>query len=80
MSRFDYVKYDDDACNAQADLKSGFQVLEATVERLFPVGSRSKALVLTKLEEAYMWCSKQIRDDLIARNGSAPLMGERAAA
>jgi hypothetical protein len=33
--------------------------------------------VFTKLEEAYMWIGKAVRDDQIERNGSAELLEER---
>ncbi len=33
--------------------------------------------IMTKLEEAYMCVGKAIRDDQIARNGSAPLQEAR---
>jgi hypothetical protein len=71
-SRFDYVKYDDLAVTAQAELKQSIQALEATVERHVH-SPRAKALVMTKLEEAYMWVGKGIRDDLdhAQRLGSA---------
>lgn len=78
MSRFDYVKYDDLAQNAQASFKALFLNLAEHAESQLPPG-RAKALVLTKLEEAYMWIGKAIRDDQIARNGSAPLQEERNA-
>lgn len=75
-NRFDYVKYDDAAANTQARLKSGFVALEELIE-LHLSGGRAKALVLTKLEEAYMWVGKSIRDEQIAHNGSAPLQEGR---
>lgn len=75
MSRFDYVKYDEHAVNVQTAFKAGFNVLEKMVGELGP--GRAQALVLTKLEEAYMWIGKAIRDDQIKRNGSAPLQEER---
>lgn len=77
MSRFDYVKYDGQAELSQTELKAGIANVEALVERHLPSASRSKALIMTKLEEAYMWMGKAIRDDQIARNGTAPLMEER---
>lgn len=76
-NRFDYVKYDDKACNQTADFKSVFMALEELVEKAFPNGSRSKALVLTKLEEAYMWIGKTIRDEQIVRTGQAELQEGR---
>lgn len=39
--------------------------------------TRATSLALTKLEEAYMWIGKALRDDQIARNGSAELMEQR---
>lgn len=75
MSRFDYVKYDATAALQQAAFKQQFQTIEELANGLAP--GRAKALILTKLEEAYMWVGKAIRDDQIARNGSAPLQEER---
>lgn len=72
---FDYVKYDDVAAQEQARFKAEFIALEASVKTL-PNG-RGKSLALTKLEECYMWVGKALRDDQIARNGSAPLQEER---
>lgn len=76
MSRFDYVRYDVKAEAAQAELKATTMLLESTVEHLITSG-RAKALVMTKLEEAYMWMGKGIRDDQIARNGMADLQEGR---
>jgi hypothetical protein len=70
-SRFDYVKYDEQAVNLQDMFKSMFQGIEMAATAL--KAPRSQALLMTKLEEAYMWVGKAIRDDQIARNGSAPL-------
>lgn len=63
--RFDYVKYDDTATIAQAEFKGQFLKLEAMVSGL--KDGRAKSLVLTKIEEAYMWVGKAIRDDQVAR-------------
>lgn len=76
MSRFDYVKYDENSVVLQEKFKRDFEELEAEVEEYLEPG-RAKAFVLTKLEEAYMWIGKAIRDDQIARNGSAELQEER---
>ena len=70
-NRFDYVKYDEQAQKQQECFKQKFQDLEKIAEGLKP--GRAQSLVLTKLEEAYMWVGKAIRDDQIARNGGAPL-------
>lgn len=84
MSRFDYVKYDEGAMQDQARAKELVGQVETLVESIgYAQGlvgkecARAKALVLTKLEEAYMWIGKAIRDDQIARNGSAPKQEER---
>lgn len=74
--RFDYVKFDDIAQSAQNVLKSYFTTLELSIE-VNCKSPRAKALALAKLEECYMWAGKAIRDDQIARNGSAPLQEER---
>lgn len=75
MSRFDYVKYDGLAQITQADFKDEFGKLESMVECLN--SPRAKALVLTKLEEAYMWVGKAIRDDQILRNTHTELQEMR---
>lgn len=75
--RFDYVKYDETAVNAQAAAKDRMQAIESFIESL-PKG-RAQALALTKLEEVYMWIGKAIRDDQVARGGDAkdqPARGE----
>lgn len=76
-SRFDYVKYDEPSIVAQNELKVLFTGVEAAVEKHMPLGSRAKAMILTKLEEAYMWCGKAIRDAQIQREGSAEMQEER---
>lgn len=75
MSRFDYVQYDELAATVQANLKEQFQSIENTLCTL--ADGRAKALALTKLEEAYMWAGKAIRDEQIARNGAAALQEHR---
>ncbi len=72
---FDYVAYDELAQKQQAHFKEVFMALEQQVGGLRP--SRPASLVKTKLEEAYMWVGKAIRDEQIARNGSAPLQEGR---
>lgn len=75
MGRFDYVKYDVLSASSQKRMKDLFEEVELFVDCL--ADGRAKALVYTKLEEAYMWCGKAIRDEQIARNGSAELQEER---
>lgn len=76
MNRFDYVKYDERAVKDQAAFKEAFEALSITSETCLR-SPRAKALVQTKLEEAYMWVGKAIRDDQIERNGSATLQEDR---
>lgn len=76
MSRFDYVMYDGEATAKQKLFKEDMEELAKYVAQELPEG-RAKALVFTKLEEAYMWMGKAIRDDQIKRNGDAALMEER---
>lgn len=66
-NRFDYVKYDEQAVKSQANFKTKFQDLEKDVDAL--ENGRAKSLILTKLEEAYMWVGKAIRDDQVAKRG-----------
>jgi len=76
MNRFDYVKYDEEAIKKQENFKQAFMDLENDANRMLPQG-RALSLVLTKLEEAYMWVGKAIRDQQISRNGSAQEQPER---
>lgn len=75
-SRFDYVKYDAEAITHQDGFKGVCSDLEREIEAYVKC-PRSKALALTKLEEVYMWIGKGIRNDQIARNGSAELQEGR---
>ena len=68
-NRFSYIRYDEIHTAKQARFKDAFESLEAMIDEL-PQG-RAKALVLTKIEEAYMWVGKAIRDNQISLNGSA---------
>jgi hypothetical protein len=73
--RFSYVKYDDQAMRRQQDLRQAFENLEELGNQL--IDGRAKALFFTKLEEAYMWTGKAIRDDQIARTGKIDEQAER---
>lgn len=75
-SRFDYVKYDEQAQFSQDMFKARVSSLETDIESNIKC-PRSKALALTKLEEVYMWIGKGIRNDQISRNGSALLQEDR---
>ena len=76
MSRFDYVKYDEQAVQIQNNFKDDVTQIETHIKMQLK-SPRAVALALTKLEECYMWIGKAIRDDQIARNGSAELQEER---
>lgn len=61
MSTFDYTKFDASSQETQAVFKKAFENIEA--EAIYRLGkSRAASLVMTKLEEAYMWVGKAIRD------------------
>jgi hypothetical protein len=66
MSRFDYIRYDDFAMKKQEIFKSLFEKIEAAANDLLN-DSRAKSLLMTALEESYMWSGKAIRDDQITR-------------
>lgn len=68
-NRFDYVAYDQEAAAKQAQMKDKFVELTSLIEANL-YGGRAKALVLTKLEEAYMWIGKAIRDEQVDKRGA----------
>ena len=76
MSRFAYVKYDDDIAEVQAMFKGAFEKVEERIELELPNG-RGKSLALTKLEECYMWIGKALRDKQIDRGGNKEELKER---
>lgn len=76
MSRFDCVKYDEKAREDQEYFKAIFQELDRAVSKELKPG-RASSLILTKLEEAYMWVGKAIRDEQIVRSGSEELNKKR---
>lgn len=67
--RFDYVKYDEQSVEKQNKIKKLFQDIETSVDECLDNG-RAKSLVMTHLEEAYMWTGKAIRDEQIERDNS----------
>ena len=75
-NRFDYVQYDEKAQQDQHTFKYMFQEMEHHVQTKLKPG-RAQSLIFTKLEEAYMWVGKAIRDEQIERNGSAELQEQR---
>lgn len=78
-NRFDYVKYDDKAQAMQSECKAACVMLEMAINGIGAGGGREKAIAMTQLEHVYARCGRAIRDDQIARNGSAKLQEGRAA-
>jgi hypothetical protein len=74
-SRYDYIKYDATSMVFQESLKLVFVNLTTALENFPP--SREFSLAVTKLEEAYMWIGKGIKEHQIARLGSAELNESR---
>ncbi len=68
-NRFDYVRYDEVAEAKGRATKGYFQTLETWLNVALPDG-RAKSLVMTKLEEAYMWCGKALRDEQVSQRGA----------
>lgn len=66
MSIFDPIQYDFHSKQLQQDFRQSFQQIAAQVRMNLP-DSRAASLALTKLEEAYMWIGKSIRDHQIER-------------
>lgn len=77
MNRFDYVQYDETATSQQVVFKQAFMNLEMLAQDALANG-RAKSLVLTKLEEAYMWVGKAIRDDQMGRGSATSLQEQRS--
>ena len=78
MQRFSYVKYDTEQSALQEVFKSLFEQLDQAVSDNLP-HCRESNLVHTKLEEAYMWVGKAIRDIQIKKDGQVnhvPSRGE----
>lgn len=75
MSRFDYVKYDEQSVATQEVIKKAFTDIEFALSNI--ADGRAKSLALTKIEEAYMWCGKGIRDQQLMRNKDTELQEDR---
>lgn len=73
---FSYVQYDQKAKEQQEYLKAQFEGIESFCQQNL-ANARAKSLVMTKLEEAYMWTGKAIRDEQIARNSQTEHGAER---
>lgn len=78
-NRFTYVRYDSIAQHKQEVFKNLFTQVERFADEVLPNG-RSKSLLMTSLEEAYMWTGKSIRDDQIDRTKDAQECKERGEA
>ncbi len=62
MNRFDYyVKFDESAVKLQLRMKDQFLLLEKIINGA--PDSRERALAYTRLEEAFMWATKAIRNE-----------------
>lgn len=75
QNRYSYVKYDEASVQKQALFRSKFEALTSLVDTLHD--GRAKSLIYTKLEEAYMWVGKAVRDDQIVRQGIVDEQPER---
>lgn len=64
-SRFDHVKYDDISNSKIELLKHEFEVIDSMLTTLLP--GRAKEIAFDRLEEAYMWVGKALRDEQLAR-------------
>jgi hypothetical protein len=76
LNRFDYVKYDEQAAQKQDSFKRIMMMLEDHVDKHL-VDSAHKLRVHEKLEEAYMWIGKAIRDEQVSRTRRVELQEER---
>lgn len=74
--RFSYVKYDQASIVKQEEFKKMFEAIEEYANKSL-IESRPKSLLMTALEEAYMWTGKAIRDEQIAINSLAEHVSER---
>lgn len=78
VSRFSYIKYDQQSSDLQQALKAKFEEIEhILLTHLSP--SREQSACLTQLEVAYMWTGKAIRNDQILRGGDSSEQVERSA-
>lgn len=73
--RFSYIKYDERSQAIQKRFRQLFEEIEAVTDSL--PNSRPKSLLLTALEEAYMWSGKAIRDWQIECTGKVDEQPER---
>lgn len=71
--RFSYVKYSPTVTLLSEGFKTKFEELESMIDAL-PVANadvgRARSLAYTKIEEAFMWIGKALRDQQIATDGA----------
>jgi hypothetical protein len=60
--RFDYVNFSESSMTASNEMRDLMTRLERAISDRLPQDARSTSLALTKLEEAWMWIGKSIRD------------------
>ena len=63
--RFDFVEYDETSIAIRGDIRRTMATVEDAMGQLKE--GRAKSVALTKLEAAFMWVGKAIRDDQVAR-------------
>lgn len=66
-NRFEFIKYDDMSAETIKDFKSVFMVIDGLFDRRLVNGGAARAMALAKLEESFMWISKAVRDEQLAR-------------
>lgn len=74
--RFSYIKYNQHHTMLSESFKRKFEEVETLIDVKIDDG-RAKSLALTKLEEAYMWIGKAIRDMQIKEEGKYEHISER---
>lgn len=83
MSRFDYVKYDEECAAFQSQFKSRVEQLENLLEGAIvdefagPQTVEYKKHALKSLEEFYCWIGKVIREVQVHKNDRAEGQEER---
>lgn len=74
-SRFDYIKYDQEAQDDQSFFRGKCEEIEQELDNHRE--GRTRSLAFTALEELYMWIGKMIRDDQVTRTGPQADVPER---
>lgn len=80
MSCFDNIEYDEQSNLSRQMIKAKMENLLDFMDRKL-IESRAKSIVKSKLEEAFMWAGKAIRDDQIVRykkNGQGQISGNQS--